>query len=149
MSTIGRPRHERRDDIGRLPVQRRPCAVILHRRSRIGVRRRLLHLAERHPGVKRCGDEGVATRVRANKLGDPRTPSDASDDPARALAVQAAAVSGEEDRSLAPLADCEVDRAGRAWGERDRDDLAALAHDGEVSTSAFETKRLEFGTRRP
>jgi hypothetical protein len=64
------------------------------------------------------------------------------------VAVEAFAVDPEEDRALAALADCEIDRTGRAWGERDGDYLAALAHDGESSMSAFEAKRLDVGTGR-
>ena len=81
-------------------------------------------------------------------LGDPCTPRDASDDPARVVAVEAVTIGGEEDGSLAALANCKVDRTGRAWGERDSDDLAALTHDGEGSMSAFEAERLDVGTGR-
>jgi hypothetical protein len=104
----------------------------------VGVRRRLLHVAERHPGVERGGDEGVAKRVRAHELGDSRASRDASDDPAGAVAVEAVAVDPDDDRALAALADCKVDGPGRPWSERDGDNLAALAHDGKGSMSAFE-----------
>jgi hypothetical protein len=102
------------------------------------VRRRLLHVAERHSGVERGGDEGVAKCVWADELGDPRASRDASDYPTGAVAVEAVAVEAEEDRPLAALADCKVDGACRPWRERDGDDLAALAHDGEGSMTAFE-----------
>jgi hypothetical protein len=83
--------------------------------------------------------------VRANELGDLCTPCHTSDDPASTVAVEAIAVDTEEDRSLATLAACEIDRTGRAWGERDRDDLVALTHDGEGAMSPFEAKRLDVG----
>jgi hypothetical protein len=76
--------------------------------------------------------------VWTHGLGDPCTPRYPSDDPARAVAVEAFAIDPEEDRALAALADCEIDRTGREWGERDGDDLAALAQDGKGSMSAFE-----------
>jgi len=50
--------------------------------------------------------------------------------------------------ALAALADCEIDRTGRAWGERDRDDFAAFTHNHEGATSAFEAERLDVGTGR-
>jgi hypothetical protein len=100
------------------------------------VRCRLLHVAERHPGVERCSNEGVSECVRTHGIGDPCTPRDAWDDSAGAVAVEAAAVNTEEDRALAALADCEIDRTGRAWGERDRDDFAALTHNREGSMSS-------------
>jgi hypothetical protein len=51
-------------------------------------------------------------------------------------------------RALAALADCEIDRTGRAWGERDRDDFAAFTHNREGATSAFEAEHLDVGTGR-
>jgi len=112
------------------------------------VRCRLLHVAKRYPGVERGGDERVSECVRTHGLGDPCTPRDTSNDPARAVAVEATAVRAEEDRSLAPLADCEVDSAGRTWCERDGNDLAPLSQDGEGPMSAFEAQRLDVGTGR-
>ncbi len=144
----GRPCHECSDDVRGVPIQRHPCPVVPHRRSWVGVRCRLLYVAERHPGVERGGDEGVSECVRTHGLGDPCTPRDASDDSAGAVAVEAAAVNTEEDRALAALTDCEIDRTGRAWGERDRDDFAAFTHNREGSMSAFEAERLDVGTGR-
>jgi len=67
----------------------------------------------------RCRDESVAERVRTDRLGDPSAPRHPSDDTTCAVAVEAAAVSTEEDRPFTALADHKVDGAGRAWGERD------------------------------
>lgn len=80
----------------------------------------------------------MAKRVWADELGDTCTPCDPSDDPASTVAIEAAAVGGEEDRSLAPLADCKIDRTGCARRERDGHDLAPLSQDGKGSMSAFE-----------
>ena len=102
----------------------------------------------RHLGVERGGDEGVSECVRTDELGDTRALCHSANDPARAVAVEAAAVDPEEDRALTALADCEVDGTGRAWRERDGDNLAALAHDGEGSMTAFEAQRFDVGTGR-
>lgn len=149
-ASAGRPSYERGDDIGGVPVQRHPCAVVPHCRARVGVGRRLLHVAERHPGIESCRDEGVPECVRTHGLEvkDPSTPSDASDDPAGSVAIEAAAVATAENRALATLADCKVDGAGGAWGDGDGDDLAALAHDGQSSMSPLEAECLDIGTGR-
>ncbi len=86
--------------------------------------------------------------VWANELGDACTPRDASDNPAGAVAFEAVAVEAEQDRPLAALADCKVDSACRPWCERGGDNLAALAHEGEGSMSAFEAQRLDVGAGR-
>jgi hypothetical protein len=67
----GCPGDERCDDVGGVPVQARPRAVVANGGPRIGVGGGLLHIPQRHPGVKRGGDEGVPQRVRADVLGDP------------------------------------------------------------------------------
>jgi hypothetical protein len=112
------------------------------------VRRRLLHVPERHPGVERGGDEGMAKRVWADELGDTCTPCHPSDDPASTVAIEAVAVGSEEDRSLAPLADCKVDGPGCVRREWDGHDLAPLSQDGKGSMSAFEAKCFDVGTGR-
>jgi len=47
------------------------------------------------------------------------------------LPVQPPPVGSNEDRSLGPFADGQVDRPGGARHQRDGDDLAALASDGQ------------------
>jgi len=69
--------------------------------------------------------------VGTDALCDPGTRCDPPNDPPGAVTVEAVAVGTEEDRSLAALADGEVDRSGCAGRERDGDDLAALAQDGK------------------
>jgi len=103
---------------------------------------------EAAPRRRNCGDEGVSECVRTDELGDARALCHSANDPARTVAVEAVAVDPEEDRALTALADCEVDGTGRAWRERDGDNLAALAHDGEGSMSAFEAQRFDVGTSR-
>jgi len=48
---------------------------------------RLLHIAQRHPGIQRRGDERVSERVRADFLGDPGLPGGPADDPPGAMPV--------------------------------------------------------------
>jgi hypothetical protein len=47
-----------------------------------------LHVAQWHPGIKRCGGERVPQRVRADCLADPGLARDAADDPTGAVPVQ-------------------------------------------------------------
>jgi hypothetical protein len=86
------------------------------------VRRRLLHVAERHAGelVVKAG----------------------------CVTVETLTVRGEEDRTVGALADGLVDRPGRAWRQRDRDDLAALAQDGQGRMGPLEAERFDVGAQR-
>jgi hypothetical protein len=86
-----------------------------------------LHVPQRYPGVQGGGDERVPQGVRPHRFGDPGAAGDPADHPPSAVPVQPAAIGGQEDWSLAALADGQVDRAGGARRERDGDDLAALA----------------------
>jgi hypothetical protein len=54
--------------------------------------------------------------------------------------VQLSAIGGQEDRSFAALADGQVDRPGGARRERDGDDLAVLAGDGERPVPALDAR---------
>src|SRR5271165_5886066 len=62
----------------------------------------------------------------ADGLGDPGAARDLADDPPGAVPVQAAPVSGEEDRAAAAFAGNKADRPGGTRSERDGDDRAAL-----------------------
>jgi hypothetical protein len=68
-----------------------------------------------------------------------------ADDPGSAMTVQPAAVRGQEDWPLAPLADRQVDRPGGAWRERHGDDLAALAGDHQGPVPALDAQCLNVG----
>ena len=104
---------------------------------RVGVRCGLLHVPQRHPGVKRGGDERMPQRVRADVLCDPGTSGHTADDPGGAVPVQPPPARGEEQGSFGALADGQVDGVGGARGERDGDDLAALAGDDQGPVPAF------------
>jgi len=83
--------------------------------------------------------------VRPDWLADPVAPRDPADDAPGAVPVQPAALPAEEDRPFAALADGEVDRPGGPGRERDRDDLPALAGDGEGPVAAFQAHGLDVG----
>ena len=108
----------------------------------------LLHIAQRDPGIQRGGDERVAERVRCDGLGDPGAAGDAADDPSGAVPVQPPAVRGQEHRPFGALADGQVDRSGGPRCERDGDDLAALAGDGQGPVPAFQAQVLDVRAGR-
>ena len=112
----------------------------------------LLHVPQRHPGVERGGDERVPQRVRRDDLGDSRTAGSAADDPPGAVPVQPPPVRGQEDRPAGALAGGQVNRPGRARRQRDGDDLAALAGDGQRPVPALQAQVLDVragGLRDP
>jgi hypothetical protein len=119
---------------------------------RVGVRGGLLYVAQRHPGVEGGCDERVPQRMRADVLGDPGAAGDPADDPGCAVPVQPPPVRSDEKRPCGALADGQVDRASSARGERDGDDLAALAGDDQGAVAAFQAHVLDVragGLRYP
>jgi hypothetical protein len=102
-----------------------------------------LDVSQWDPGIKRGGDECMPQCVRPDGLADPGPAGDAADDPPGAMPIQAAAVSGQEDRPVCALADSQVDRPGGARRERDRHDLASLAGDHERPVPALHAQRLD------
>jgi hypothetical protein len=101
-----------------------------------------LDVAERDPGVKGGGDERVPQGVGADLLGDPGASGDPADDADGSVPVGALAVGGEEQRARGALADGQVDGACGPRGERDGDDLAALAGDDQGSVAALQASRV-------
>ena len=90
--------------------------------------------------------------VRPDGLGDPGTAGDPADNPPGAVPVQPPAISTEEDRALAPLADGQVDRARGTRRQGDGDHLSALTCDHQGPVAAFHTQGLNFragGLRDP
>ena len=59
------------DDVRGVPVQGSAVTIITHSGSRIRVRRRLLHIPQRHTGIQRRGDKCVPQRMRAHVPGNP------------------------------------------------------------------------------
>ena len=105
----------------------------------------LLDIAQRDAGIKRGGDKRVAQRVRANGLVDSGGAGDAAHDATRAVAVHPLAIGTKKDRAVESLADREVDRPRGARCQRDGDDLAAVAQDGEGAVAAFNAEGVDVG----
>ena len=105
----------------------------------------LLDIAQRDPGIERGGNERVPERVRRDGLGDPGAAGDLADDPPGAVPVQPPPVRGQEHRPVGSFADGQVDRAGGARCQRDRDDLSALAGDRQGPVPAFQAQVLDVG----
>jgi hypothetical protein len=104
-----------------------------------------LDIAERDPGVEGGRDERVPQGVRADLLGNPGASGHPADDAGGSVPVEALAVEGEEQRARGALADGQVDGAGGPRGERDGDDLAALAGDDQGPVAAFQAQELDVG----
>ncbi len=115
--------------------------------ARAGVGGGFLHVAERDPGVRCCGDECVPGRAGAGGLGDSGASGGPADDPPGAVPVQPPAICGQEDGSFAALADGQVYCPRGAGRERDGDDLAALAGDPQGRVPAFDAVSNCDGTR--
>jgi len=79
-------------------------------------------------------------------LGQPGAAGDPADDPPGAVPVQPHARRADEDRSLAPFADGQVDRPGGAGCQRDDGLLAALAGDHQSPVATLGAQRLDVGT---
>jgi hypothetical protein len=126
------------DDVGGVPVQGCPGPVVSHGCPWVGVGSGFLYVPQGHAGVQGGGDERMPQRMRPDVLVDPGPAGDAADDPPGAVPVQPPPVRREEDRSLASLADSQIDRPRGAWRQRDGDDLAALAGDDQGPVPAFQ-----------
>ena len=107
------------------------------------MRCRLLDVPEWDASVEGSGDERVSERVRPDLLGDPGPSSDAPHDPPAGVPVETVAVGPEEDGTVEPLSDGEVDRPRRARGERDGDELVSLAQDCERPVPSFEPEPVD------
>jgi hypothetical protein len=107
-----------------------------------------LDVSEWDTGVEGGGDECVPQGVRSDAFGDTCTACDAVHDPGGGVAVEAFTSPGEEDRAFVAFADGEVDGAGGARGERDDDNFAALAGDGQGAVAAFEAEVFDVRAER-
>jgi hypothetical protein len=106
-----------------------------------------LDVAKRHPGVEGGHDERSSEHVRLD-LVQSRSLADGADPPVRGAPVEAPAVVPAQDRPLVAFAHGEVDSARRAWHERDRGGLVALAHDAQRAVAGFEAEVLDVGGAR-
>ena len=70
-----------------------------------------LDVAQRYAGIERGHDERTAQHVRMD-MSEARSLADRSHPPMGGAAVEALAVVADQDRSLTPLTDGEIDGAG-------------------------------------
>ena len=80
-----------------------------------------------------------------NGLQDPGASGDAADDAPGAVPFQPLPIPIEEDRPFAALPNSEVYSAGGPGRERDDDDLAGVAGNGEGLVAAFQAHGVDVG----
>ena len=69
-----------------------------------------LHIAQRHPGIKRGGDERMPKCMGRNRFEDPGAARHPPHDPSGAMSVQPPSVRCHEDRAVGPFAGGQVYR---------------------------------------
>jgi hypothetical protein len=121
--------------------------VIAHRGARVGVAGGLLHVTQWNAGIQSGRDEGVPQRVRSHALVDAGVAGDPPHDPRRSVAVEAPPITAHDDRTVAAFADHQIDGAGGAWSERNRDRLTALAHHHQRAMPALEAEPFDVGLK--
>jgi len=85
-------------------------------------------------------------RVGRDGLADSGPASYLADDSPGAVPVQPPPVPGQEYGAIGAFTDGQVDCPGGARRERDGDDLAALAGDGQGPVATFKAQVLDIGT---
>ena len=75
----------------------------------------------------------------------PALAADCPHPPVGGARVETGAVVAQQDRSLDPFADRQIERAGGAWDERDPGGPVALADDLQGAVAAFEAEVLDVG----
>jgi len=105
----------------------------------------VLHVPQRHAGVKRGGHEPVAQAVRADGIGDARPPREAPDDLLRAVTVKPPPGARPEDWPVLAPVEQHVDGSGRARRQRRHLALSALAPEfhGAVAALLREVRDIE------
>ena len=83
--------------------------------------------------------------MRPDRFGDPGAAGGPADDPGGTVPVQAAPISGQEQRPVATLTGGQVDRPGGPRREWDGNDLAALAGDHQCPVPALDAQALDVG----
>jgi len=82
-------------------------------------------------------------RVRRDDFADAGAARGVADDPPGTMPVQPPPVRGQEHRPAGPFPDGQVDRPGRARGQRKGDHLAPFAGDRQGPVPAFQAKVLD------
>ena len=125
--------------MGGVAVERSSSSVVARRRSRVRVRRRLLHVTQRNRCVERRGDEAVPQRVGTDPLVDPRSLRQPSPDPSRRVPIESTrAIVVHEDRARLALTDVEIERPRRPMRQRDRGGLVARAMNEQGAVTSVE-----------
>jgi hypothetical protein len=87
----------------------------------------------------------VPQRVGRDGLRDPGPASRLAHDPPGAVPVQPPPVRSQEHRTIGALAEGQVDRPRRARRQRDGDDLASLAGNGQRPVPALQVQVIDIG----
>ena len=119
---------EGHDDVCGVPVEVLASAVVDRGRAGVGVPGGELHVPQRHTGIERGHDERSPEHVWMD-MSETGPLADRLDPSMGRPAIETLTIVAQQDRSLAPFADCEVHGARRAWHERDDGRLATLAED--------------------
>jgi len=82
-------------------------------------------------------------RVRRDDFADAGAARGVADDPPGTMPVQPPPVRGQEHRPAGPFPDGQVDRPGRARGQRKGDHLAPFAGDRQGPVPAFQAEVLD------
>ena len=138
---------EGHDDVGGVAVEVLAATVVDRGGSRVGVAGGELHVAERDAGVEGGHDERRSKHVRVHD-GEPGAVTDRTDPAMRGAAIKTLPVTTLQDRSLAALADGQVDRSGRPRDEWDRRGLVSFADDAQRPMSPLEPEILDVGGAR-
>jgi hypothetical protein len=86
--------------------------------------------------------------VRPDRLGDPGPAGHSPNNPSGPVTVKTLVPRSGEDWSLGSFSDGQVDRSGGPRRERDGDDLASFAHNGQGAVSSHEAERFDVGSGR-
>jgi hypothetical protein len=98
--------------------------------------------------------EGVAKTVWGDPLADPGPSGESLHCPVGGVTVHPASGGADEDRTVGSLADVQVEHPSGSRGERDRDVLAARAHDPKGEMTALDVHVVDvriqgFGDPQP
>jgi hypothetical protein len=113
----------------------------------IGVARGDLHVAQGDSGVQGGHDERRPQHVWLDPV-KPCLDTDRAHPAVGGAGVEAFTVVAQQDRSCAAFADRHIDRASRAWHERDARSLVARADDAQDAVTPFEPEVLDVSPAR-
>ena len=135
---------EGHDDVGGVAVEVLASAVVERGGAGVGVAGGELHVTQRHAGIERGHDQRSPEHVWMD-MSETGPLADRFDPSMRRPAIETLTIVAQQDRALAPFADCEVHGARRAWHERDDGRLASLAEDPQRAVPAIEAEIADVG----